>query len=299
MKKGMLFSLITMLMVLVIILSYKISTEKSDEETKLASTQIRIKILNSFITDLEQNYFDDMLKVSSKTALEALANYTAQGKQLNSVNGDGVKPGDFETVMLFGYIENSAGEDCKISLCAEYGVKLSNAQINRFNYSCKLGTQQCQYRKIDSDLTQPVMLRYSFFDLLNKTENVLENLGVRTDSFSITLEPLTQTDNWNINFKAIIDYHFIDNYKIAAWRGRTEKIVNISIIGLEDPIYKKTITKQDWEIDRGPESFCNIEVRCAYSEPSFLSRLEGETSHRSGIDDLLGICPESEDCYET
>ena len=62
------------------------------------------------------------------------------------------------------------------------------------------------------------------------------------------------------NFKAIIDYHFIDNYKIAAWRGRTEKIVNISIIGLEDPIYKKTITKQDWEIDRGPESFCNIEV---------------------------------------
>lgn len=278
-------------MMIVIILSYKISTEKSGEETKLASTQIRIKMLNSFVNDLEQSYFEDMLKVSSKTALEALANYTAQGNPLNSVNGDGVKPGDFETVMLFGYIENSGGEDCKKSLCAEYGTKLSNAQLNRFNSSCKLGTP-CSYRKIDEDVG-PIMQFYSFFELLNKTENVLENLGVRTDSFSITLEPLTQTDNWNIKVKVIIDYHFVDKYNIAAWRGRTEKIVNISIYGFEDPLSDNIIDK-NWKADIGPPAMCGL-VPCTYNYPSFLNRLKSGTDSSN----TNGICRPDENCDTT
>ena len=310
-KRGMFFSLITILMVLVIILSYKISTNKSPEETKLASTQIRIKMLNSFINDLENVYFEDMLNVAAKTALEALANYTATGNLLREpiryklarVNQYGANPGDFEIVMLFGYIEDTFGGNfCGDSLCMEYGARLSEAQLNRLNNNCKLKSDGtiCEYRKIDKDLKKPVMQQYSFFDLLNQTENTLENLGVKTESFSIKIiDDLKQEGKWNVIFTAAIDYHFIDNYEIAAWRGRTEKTINISIIGLEDPLTGKKIDR-NWKEDKGPDGcgaspcMCGL-VPCAYNYPSFLNRLKPETDSNN----IYGICSPEEDCDTT
>ncbi len=267
-KKSMFFSLITILMVLLIILSYKISTEKSAEESKLASTQIRIKMLNTFINNLEDVYFEDMLNVASKTALQTLSNYTANNNQLTNVNEVNKKPGDFETVMLFGYLEdNAGGVNCDESLCGDYGKKLSDAQFIRYkNY---------QYRDIDKDLKTPLMQFYSFFDLLNKTENVLENLGIRTDSFSISLTDLEQETNWNVIFTATIDYHFVDKYKIAAWRGRTEKLINITIYGFEDPLSGKTI-KKNWKEDIGPPASCEGS-QCQYDYICFIDKIKTDT----------------------
>lgn len=281
-KKAMFFSLIAILIILVVIISYKIATEKSLEETKLASTQIRIKMLNSFINDLENVYFENMLKVAAKTALQALSNYTAYGGELGiPINEDNKKPGAFETVMLFGYLRGT-GLDCEDSLCKEYKSKLSDAQYTRYkNY---------EFSKIDDRLknynARPIMQYYAFFDLLNKTENTLENLGVNTDSFSISIDDLTQTDNWDLHFKAIIDYHFIDKYEIAAWRGRTEKEFDISIYGFTDPLSGDIIDKEKWKECKG--------AGCI-DFPTFLNRLKIGTDENN----IYGICKLDETCDKT
>lgn len=285
-KKGMFFSLISISLILILIVSFKLTTESKLEENKIRSTQLRVKMLNDFINSMEDSYFENMLKISSQTALDALAQYKSRTKKSLNINTADSVPGNFETVMLFGYIKDNSGSYCEDNLCKEYSSRLSDAQLARY--------KPYQFRKIDFDLdpAKPVMANYAFFDLLGSIEKTLESLGVETNSFDIKIENLQQTDNWNIKVKATMDYYFTDKNKNAAWRGRTTKEVSLTILGIQNPLSEPgVIIDKSWKIDVGGVP-CGGKPICFYNYPSFLNRLQ------DGLDssNIYGICKKDEDC---
>src|SRR3989344_5157267 len=171
-KKSMFFSISSILIIGIFIINFEMSQEKLLEENKIKSTQSRVKSLNSFINDMENVYFERMLYTSAKNSLDVLSKYAAD----HTVSLE-VSRNDFNTVFQFGYIEPpvGGGRSGANTICNDFGKILENCR----QYESR------SYEKIDLLLGKNMMQNYSFFELINRTEFMLESLGVRTKSFKI------------------------------------------------------------------------------------------------------------------
>jgi len=72
-KKGVFFSLISLLIVFMFVLDFKIASIPHSGESELSLTNTRVNVLNNFINDLEGRYFERLLYVSGRNALNGLS----------------------------------------------------------------------------------------------------------------------------------------------------------------------------------------------------------------------------------
>ena len=102
MKKAFILSSSAIFLVLILAVAFSVNKEIKISESKLAATNIRVYVLNSFINDLENNYFEKILYVSGKYALNSIAEYKQQNNQFPTVIGAFKK--DFAGVLKNGTI---------------------------------------------------------------------------------------------------------------------------------------------------------------------------------------------------
>ena len=74
-KKAIFFSIVSVLLIVLFVAMTQLVSKFKLEETKIETTRTKIKILNSLVKDMEDNYFEKIVYVASKNALMGLSNY--------------------------------------------------------------------------------------------------------------------------------------------------------------------------------------------------------------------------------
>lgn len=137
-KKAFLLSSSAILLVLIIVVTLSINNQDTANESRLAATNIRIKILNSFVNDLESNYFEKILHVSGKYSLELLSEYKFHGGSAPSSSSSSFD-NDFSNVLSYGM----AGEAENRSLAAfmdKAGIIFNNSGVNITKLNAKISS---------------------------------------------------------------------------------------------------------------------------------------------------------------
>lgn len=108
MKKAFILSSTAILLVLLFVVSLNLNKEAKNIENKITSTNTRVKILNNLVNDLESNYFERILYVASKSAMNSLAEYKLSGGNLPTNNDFNE---DFANALVYGVIKNADAPD--------------------------------------------------------------------------------------------------------------------------------------------------------------------------------------------
>ncbi|MBI4148954.1 hypothetical protein HY491_00760 [Candidatus Woesearchaeota archaeon] len=304
-KKAMFFSLTAILIISVVLIVVIIQTSKERGQSKIEATQVHIRALNDFVRNLEERYFQEMVQVSAERAIAALAHYAsvkaATGMQPHAGSITLLKD-NFKTVFFFGYIQDSAGQPGEFTICAEYAKWLPQ--------TCPYRVQR--YRKIDELISQKIMSGFSFFDILNSTEQTFRTLGLRTTNFEAQLQELSQEAPFTVDGSIFFSYDFTEQKNIAAWRGAGSRSFHISLYGMPDPLNPSQLIDESWVVDRGKgfAPSCTLPytegaIPCQYTEPSFLSRLLNRQQFEGDLLDVNpnnpektnGICQASKGCH--
>lgn len=72
-KRGVFFSLISLFIVFLFVLDFRVASIPHSGESELSLTNTRVKVLNNFINDLEGRYFERILYMASRNALVGLS----------------------------------------------------------------------------------------------------------------------------------------------------------------------------------------------------------------------------------
>lgn len=141
MKKAFFLSLTAIFLILIIALSFSIAKDIDIAESQLSATAIRISVLNSFVADMESNYFENMLYVSGKSALETMAlnkdNFnlpTEDGFKLDFINilyNGTIREGNEYIIIDEGMKDKSISELIKRieSIFDGIGIKVNNVNV--------------------------------------------------------------------------------------------------------------------------------------------------------------------------
>jgi hypothetical protein len=233
-KKAIFFSIVSVLLIVLFVAMTQLVTKFKLEETKIETTRTKIKILNSLVQDMEDNYFEKIVYVVSKNSLIGLSNYYhAQ---------------DYETI--------------------DKSLDVAIADVMQD------GTLIDVYLVEHDLTTTPsyVDTKYTVDGIRHSLETIYNKLGLEINELTVNITPgnVEQIDPWTIRIKADIIYDFIDRDKIVSWKGFTTRTVDISVIGVKAfdmpntpaKAHKGRVIKDDWIVDEFP-----------YTEPSIYSKL--------------------------
>ncbi len=265
-RKGVFFSIVSVFIITIFYLSFSMSTERRMLESEMEATRTRVDVLNSIVNDLESRYLERMLYVASYSALGSMSRYSVSptgcpnrfcGPSNNFLGFElGASFKDLNTSIFEGKIHPNAFSS--IDLPSGYGITQQNLQA------------------------QLAQLAIDF-----------ENLGLKIEGLSFEVTTFEQKDPWTVVVGATISYDFRDESKVASWKGKTHKQVEVDIRGFMDPLYGSRISDQDYLIDTTNQMafpICTFGEDCQHS-PSYINKLRGETTADSVAEDLgFGIC---------
>lgn len=204
-KKAVFFSIISIFIVLLFVASSKLVSTTQEQQSDIALTRTRVKILNSIVQDMESDYFEKMLYVASKNTLVGVSDYYYGNHGYNHF-----------------YQMPSAFQIINTTMHSGYYPFIDPAV----------------------DLTQigcagPCMnASYTMDALVNNLTKVFDRLGMSVDDFEVLMPSssyVRQTDPFHIKVKADIKYNFRDKAGVASWQGRTTKEVEVSVYGMHLP----------------------------------------------------------------
>ena len=264
-KKGIFFTFIAITIMAVFILIYKPPADISlSKDTQ--SIRTRIISVDGYVDDLENRYFETMLRAATyKTILSLIFYINETGSYItDNLNST------FYEVVTNGSILDSTGEHVPIDT-------LTNKQIMEDN-----------------------TLSYWSNTII---ESAKDTLDVDTE-INITNVTVFQTKPWNIDSEMTLNFTVKSN--VAEWKKRNITIsTTISIEGLHDPYYlkntigeygniinKSNVASNQWNIEKFTEhltygTYVHWQDSTA---PDFLMRLTGDMTSSSpccGIESLV------------
>ena len=92
-KRGIFFSLIALFIVMILVLNFRVATRVDVNKNKISAQNIRIKIMNGLVYDLEERHFEKMISVASKASLKIISENRGKIDNLGE---------DFESMILYG-----------------------------------------------------------------------------------------------------------------------------------------------------------------------------------------------------
>lgn len=141
----------------------------------------------------------------------------------------------------------------------------------------------------------------SFTDWTEKIKDEASKIDIIID-FIISNITLNQSDPWKVNAEMDIAYNITDKKQTASWMKSNHIEIELSILGLEDPIYSlNTYGKKINKIIQANETnFNDFDVLknhisnsyyiASERGPSFLMRLEGNFSNSTdGIESIVNL----------
>ncbi|MBT4858056.1 hypothetical protein HON49_02705 [archaeon] len=193
-QKGVFFSIVSVLIIVLFMTMTQLASDISSKESEIEVTRTRIKVLNSLIKDMEENYFEKMIYVSGKNSMKGLSKY------YYDENWDIDKT-------LFKAMEDTIDDGILID---------------------KFGSP------IDLIATGYMKKKYTSNELIQNISELLEDMGivVKKLEINITTGNISQENPWFIVIEADAIYDLRDKDGIVSWRGTSTKSVNISVIGL-------------------------------------------------------------------
>jgi len=214
MKKAIIYSIISILIVIVFIAVTDLTTKFKVEESDLEITRTRVRILNSLVNDMENNYFDKMIYTSAKNSLIGLSKYYSEDYDRLT------RPLD---VCLLDVIYDG-------NLTDIYGIN-----HNLKNYIAPKYTIYGMKKELEI--------------LLAKLGMKVNRLDI-----SIIPGSLEQTDPFHFKLDAEIDYYFADMEEKVNWEGTEIRTVEFSAYGVyafDMPSGRAHIGKisSKWKID--------------------------------------------------
>ncbi len=194
-KKAIFFSITSIFIIILFTAIFDLNSRFNIKQSQMEATRARIKALNSIMESMENSYFENILKVSSKNALIGLSKYYSEK--------------GFDQTRLEKYIEYALEDVIYDGVL----TKRNNELVNLTGYLDPKFTIQNIVKNISS-----IFNDYGFW---------VYKLNV-----NISRSDMSQPDPWTIELKAFVTYDFRDKENIVAWRGTTEIKTNISVYGI-------------------------------------------------------------------
>jgi hypothetical protein len=233
-KKAIFFSIVSVLLIVLFVAMTQLVTKFKLEETKIETTRTKIKILNSLVKDMEDNYFEKIVYVVSKNAIMGLSNYYYAN--------------DYETI--------DKPLDIAMADVMQDGILVDSYSVG---HDLTSSPEHIEYR-------------YTVEGIIEKLDNIYSKLGLEINELTLNITPgnVEQIDPWTIRVEADIVYDFIDKEKIVSWKGLATRTVDISVIGVRAfdmpnspaKAHNGRIIKENWIVDQDP-----------YTEPSIYGKL--------------------------
>jgi hypothetical protein len=227
-KKAVFFSIVSILLVILFVASSGVTSQVSIGESQIDVTRTRVKILNSLVKDVENEYFESIIYMATKNSLIGISKYyydndysdSVMKKQLNYALVD----------VIYDGVLNDADGNFQENLSKDGYVNHAYT-INGLMYNISL--------------------------LLNKMD-----VSVKELTINISKNSITQTDPWDVQIQADIHYYFVDNNNLASWNGYLSKTVTVPVYGIylydrengPSVISNKGIVNSSWKVDNGTAS---------------------------------------------
>ncbi|MFH2019967.1 MAG: hypothetical protein ABIJ34_01005 [archaeon] len=265
MKKAVFFSIVSVLIVILFgsMISLISDFSTKQRENDIDVTRTRIKVLNSLVQDMNDNYFEKLVHVAAKNAIVGLSDY---------------------------YHDAPGGQDrIKKPLAAAVSEVMDDGILVEPIYA----------GSIKHNLTQPNGLgesymnrEYTLNNLIQGLKKKYSNLGMNINELTVTVgtEGITQIDPFHFEVEADIVYDLSSNDILtrAFWRGVATKKVIVSVYGVyayDSPLdsgkeHKNNPITSEWIIDNGPRP----------TEPSLLTKLSKQNPTELDEEIGLGIC---------
>ncbi len=224
MGKAVIFSIVSLLIVILFVASSNLITKFKINESELEITRARVKMLNSVASEFESSYFEKLLYIASKNSIVGLSRYYAET--------------DYDQPNLKKSLEQA---------------------MNDVIYQGMLYDNKGDFQ---ANLSDYIDYEYTISGLMNSMGVVMDRLGLEMSEFNVSISPIDgiiQSDPWTIQVKGEFTYFINDKNGIASWKGFSEKTVNVSVIGFylydrqggPNSVSNKGIITKDWKLDNG------------------------------------------------
>ncbi|MCM2325560.1 MAG: hypothetical protein NDI94_03795 [Candidatus Woesearchaeota archaeon] len=250
-KIGIFFSITSLLIVILFIAISNMFSNTTLKENDLDVTRAKVKAMNSIVQEMENNYFDKIIYVSSKNALIGLSKYYRKDSYLN-------------TVLKRPLINNLQNLIQNGTIMESNGNMIDLKKINCMGSPC-------------------ITKKYVMADLKPEIETVFSDLGMNVHEFKVNITDVSQKDPWTIEIKADVSYFFEDKERIISWKSISPRIVDIPVYGLYAFDYESGskgnfgVITTAWKEDKGSRT-----------EPSIVNKM---STHDHGAGYLgRGIC---------
>ena len=234
MKRGVLFSIISIFVVLLFMLTAELVNEGRAQKSELEVTRTRVRILNSIMQDMQDHYFEELLQMTAKNALVGMSRYYFEAQR---TSGEQLRP------RVYRAMKNGT-----VKTPAETFINITKYSLCSGNSCMEPG--------------------YTLDGLRASIEEDFARVGIAVQEFSVELTDISETsDPWVLQIEADIEYHFTDVNKIATWEGTISKQTQIDIYGLylkEQPGYVDYgYVESDWSEE---VSFPSVNMPSAYQQ---------------------------------
>lgn len=259
-KKSIVFTFITVTLLLIILISFLININNRIE-SKIQTTNIKVETLNSFVKNLNSTYLPDALRSSSNQVILSLIDYDSNLSVNHNVDNY------FKDVILDGYLIN---------------LKQENMFQNNLNYTLEYTLNEIN----KSALQQGVIFQYSKQDINDAVNSMIINQEdpwhVKVNMvFSYAVKDVRNEFNWTIKNAKISSLLSVENYRDPLYLLNPE----LGNIGLK---IKKSPYQDFKSIELFEDHVSNEYFYPNSNAPSFLKRLQNDlTSDSNGIESLL------------
>ena len=218
-KKGVFFSIISLFIVLIFVILAKINSESNIERNKIETTSIRVEILNNIVKDINNRYLDRVFYIATKNAFQGLSKYY-RSKNFNYVD---LKSGDILDVNseIPIYDVRNITSDLILNGTLNLVTKMNPNGVVKEEDIIKLNLKSIY-----------LLENYTLIGQLERLKDVYSHIGIDIEEFRVKNIETKQDDPFHLTISADIEYYFVDENKIASWRGDVKKEVKVSIYGM-------------------------------------------------------------------
>jgi len=220
-KKGIVFTYISLLLLIVLLLLFSIYT-KSRTKFEVEMTTIAAENMDRFIHTLEEDYFPAALESSTTQAIFSLENII--GNKSDYLEGNDAT-NYIKNALVDGVYKNCQGSNC-------YGDN---------NWIKDMGSAQ----------EQGNMGNHTLESILRKLEQLASISGFKLDIKDVNIKDINiyQDDAWNLIVEWDNKYAVYNEMRNISWGERTHHTkINISITNFYSPVYLVYGTKGEKKI---------------------------------------------------
>ena len=220
-KKGILFSIVSVFVIMLFVSSFELASKFDKVESEIDVTRTRVRVLNSIMDGMNDQYIDNIIYTSSKNSIYGLSKFYSEDYSRLKTR----LLAALRSTLQAGILDDS-------------GVK-----INLTNYNNKVYIKQ----------------GLTIGGILAEMKTEFNKINVEIKQFEVFVVDVSQDDPWYLNVTAEINYYFSDKDNIASWKGRTIRSVKVPVYGLYsydgESVGKsnKGLINNTWKVDQGPE----------------------------------------------